>query len=454
MKTKIKIIAEICVIVLLGMFCACGTEIRGDEYDSDVIEESVDKSVQENEGDMPSDIAEEKNSNENKYSEENDNAAVVLAVGFDEEFEIRSGEKLYVGREGVSIELTEVSKIDFAMSVGVYFEYILKIDNKEVFGSGLYEGENQITMYQLEYTKNRVNCTDVDFNSKSVTLLLTSEQEIKEPLVLSGFAEDVYITEQPEYVVSEDVILFLDEGVKLYGNTMELLLTIFDLVQKECGMSLKNDTPFYSMQSSLRPDSIFDTDEFAGVDNALEKYHIFVVQPEVNSPYALPFTIILNPIDIEIAAGEGMGVVHEFTHTLQFANGVGLGTILNEGFATYVTGQITRKDEVIPFSFDADYNYSDYETEITRQNAEEIFVNENGDKWQEYLYGYRFVSFLFETYGEDIYRTILKDATDSAGGCEYYYTNAEMVPILKRNTSEYVFEEFADWLEANKDRFE
>ena len=149
-----------------------------------------------------------------------------------------------------------------------------------------------------------------------------------------------------------------------------------------------------------------------------------------------------------------MGVVHEFTHTLQFANGVGLGTILNEGFATYVTGQITRKDEVIPFSFNADYNYSDYETEITRQNAEEIFVNENGDVWQEYLYGYRFVSFLFETCGEDIYRTILKDATDSAGGCEYYYTNAEMVPILKRNTSEYVFEEFADWLEANKDRFE
>lgn len=454
MKTKVKMIAGICVIVSLGMFCACGTEVGEDEYDADVIEESIDISVQENEGDMPPNISEETNSYENKLSEEDDKDAVVLAAGFDEEFVIKSGEKFYVGREGVSIELTEITQIDFGLSVGVYFDYILRIDGKEVQGNGLYEGDNQITMYQLEYTKNRVHCTGVDFKSKSVTLLLTAEKEIKEPLVLSGYAEDVYITEQPEYVVSEDVILFLDEGVKIYGNTMELLLTIFDLVQKECGLSLKNDTPFYSTQASLRPDCFFDADEFAGVDNGSEKYHIFVVQPEVHTPYALPFSIILNPIDLEIAAGEGMGVVHEFTHTLQFANGVGLGTILNEGFATYITGQITRKDEIIPFSFDADFNYSDYETEITRENAEEIYTIENEDGWQDYLYGYRFVTFLFETYGEDIYRTILKDATENASGYEYYYTNAEMVPILKRNTSERVFEEFADWLEANKDRFE
>ncbi|MBQ9766774.1 MAG: hypothetical protein IJW37_01540 [Lachnospiraceae bacterium] len=47
----------------------------------------------------------------------------------------------------------------------------------------------------------------------------------------------------------------------------------------------------------------------------------------------------------------------------------------------------------------------------------------------------------------------MKDATENASSYEYDYTNAEMVPIIKRNTSDRVFEEFADWLEENKDRF-
>ena len=84
-------------------------------------------------------------------------------------------------------------------------------------------------------------------------------------------------------------------------------------------------------------------------------------------------------------------LVHEYTHSLQVANGPWLNHSLDEGFATYITGQITKRDEIINFDFDADFNYSYYPTEITRENAEQLFLEEPEDGWDNYLYGYRFM---------------------------------------------------------------
>ena len=64
------------------------------------------------------------------------------------------------------------------------------------------------------------------------------------------------------------------------------------------------------------------------------------------------------------------------------------------------------------------------------------------------------MTFLTETYGEDIFRVILTDASMDAGQWEYVYEGEKVIPYVKANTSEDVFVEFANWLEENKERID
>lgn len=277
--------------------------------------------------------------------------------------------------------------------------------------------------------------------------------EVKKPIELSGNPEDEYVLDQPEYVETDKFIIFMDTGTKVYGNTVELVETIFELTEKETGLSLDTKAD-YDFLPDYGPKRIFLSTVFEGVDPNNEKYHVYVVPPKKSIPCGGHGSLTINPIDLEIAAGDGHVLVHEYTHSLQVANGPWMNNILDEGFATYITGQITKRDEIINFNFDADFNYSYYPTEITRENAEQLFLEEPEDGWDNYLYGYRFVHFLMENYGEDIYRKILAEALAMLPEGENQISREESAVCVKKFTSQDVFMEFADWMQVNKDRFD
>ena len=69
------------------------------------------------------------------------------------------------------------------------------------------------------------------------------------------------------------------------------------------------------------------------------------------------------------------------------------------------------------------------------------------------MYGFRFVTYLYETYGEEIFINILEDASPDELLSVVSLTAAESVPFVKMNTSDTVFEDFAVWLEQNDARF-
>lgn len=373
---------------------------------------------------------------------------VELAAAFDEEFVLNPDEKLYIGREGIGISLNWITYDEYGTSFG----YLITVDGKEIYGMG-FDGtyvDNQI--YQDEFTENRVICVDAQ-EDQNVTLKITAGTEIPAPMVLSGNAEDEYITTKPEYVESEDVILFLAEDVKVYGNTMELIEQLIDIVEKETGFYLENDS-VYATQNGNETDWLYGQDVFPGVDPYAEKFHVYVVEYDVCAPSAYGYGIVISPQDLEIAAGEGSTIVHEVAHCAQLLNGVQMGRTMDEGYATYITGRICDKDEEMIFNFDAVNNYSYYPVEITPENAEEIFCSEKEDDFENYLYGFRFFTYLFETYGDDIFKDILTDASPDESIWYVALSDAEVVPYIKKHTSETVFEDFANWLAANQKRFE
>lgn len=276
---------------------------------------------------------------------------------------------------------------------------------------------------------------------------------VKEPLKLSGNPKDEYVMTEPSYVETDKFILFLDEGIKIYGNTPELITYVMELTETEAGLTLENEYG-YICELAPGPQSIMEVNDFEGVDPNCEKFHIYVVPPEKYVPCGMPGAIVLNDIDMELAAGEGWALVHEYTHSLHAANGVNLGRIMEEGFATYVCGKVTRKDSDVPFNFNANYNYAFYDREITRDNAEDVFKEEFEDGWENYLYGYRFITFLCEEYGEEAFYNILNDATLNPPEGVEYFENKDAIPYIKKHTSEDIFIKYGDWLVDNKEMFE
>lgn len=378
---------------------------------------------------------------------------VVLDAAFDEVFEMEAHRKYYVGRDDVSIIVTDIFTYEDYEEPFWYICYVLEVGNECYHGSFSWNEEEGLYYTSQPFSMNRVLWKEFDCEEERFTLMITGTTEIQEPMELSGNPEDVYVLERPEYVEAEDFILFMDTGTKVYGDTVELLETIFMLVEKETGLSLDAQVD-YDFLPDEGPKWVLYTDAFDGVDPNNDKYHIYVIPYEKGGACGGYGMMTLNFEDLEISAGEGFAIVHEYTHSLQVANGPWMNHILDEGFTTYITGQITKKDEIIEFNFDADMNYSYYPTEITRENAEQIFVEEPEDGWDDYLYGYRFMTFLMEKYGEDIYRKILAEALAMVQEGHNYITREESVVCVKKVTSPNVFEEFGDWMQVNKERFD
>lgn len=433
MKRSSKMRGMILAGVLSLALAGCGKQTQETAAESKV---QAEKQVQE----QTETLEEAKN-------EEKEAAPVELAAGFDEEFVLKPGEKLYIGREGISIAINYILYEEY----GTTFGYTLTMDGKEIGGTGFAGTQIANQISQDEFTENRVCCIGAE-EDKSVTLLITSGTIIPEPITLSGNASDEYVTTKPEYVVHDDFILFLDEEVKVKGNTLELIEKLIRIAEKESGLYMKNDSP-YSEISGNETDWLYGNDVFPGVDTTGEKFHIYVVDYDVSTPCAYGQSIVINPMDLEIEEGNGSVILHEVLHCLQIRNGVLMDSIMDEGFATYLTGRICDKDEEMNFNFDATMNYSGYDREITKENAEKIFCEEKEANWENYLYGFRFITYLFETYGESIYRDIMEDACPQDFNSYSCLSSAEVVVFIKENTADTVFEDFAVWLEENEARF-
>lgn len=372
---------------------------------------------------------------------------------FGESFTLVPGKTFYIHSKDISFMLDKINHFQSGRSEAYY---TLRINGAKYTGVGAWEDNNGSVKQVQSSSPLKVYIDGAD-TDQSATFRIEMEEPIKvpDPLILSGNPDDVYVTTKQEYVESDDIILFLSEGVTLYGDTMNLIDTIKNLVEKETGFKLKLETRLYYSEYPVNGviEGLFGEGAFPGVDPDKKKTHIYIVPPEISSPCSMKGCVVLNPIDLDIAAGEGFAFVHELTHTAQMENGRLISTVMDEGYSTYITKQICDRDEIISFNFDSEYNYSGYEKEITKKNAEALFIEDVEDNWEKYLYGFRFMTYLFETYGNDIYRNILFDASTTYDS-DVNITDDLMVPIVKEHTSETVFEDFAKWLSKNKDKFD
>ena len=197
---------------------------------------------------------------------------------------------------------------------------------------------------------------------------------------------------------------------------------------------------------------------FNSVNPDLKKVNIYVVDLGKRIQYAEQTGIVVESSDFYHEETFCQSLYHELTHLLHLRNGKSLESTLNEGFALHTAYETLKKRKSAPWSI-IQYFGNGYQLDPTLFDQKDAGFRYVFDKKDDnYHYGFRFVTFIYQTYGSDVMNKIISDATASgfdvsySGGPDNRFSeakNEELKKIIKRNTSEDVFEKFSVWVKNN-----
>lgn len=377
---------------------------------------------------------------------------IELTAGFDEQFEIKVGQTLFVGNEKTSVTLNRIThNSEYHYSE---LSYTLNIDNKDYPGLIVIAYEMPALDYYEavpdEFTKNRVICYSTN-DEDTATFLITADTIAPAPSVLSGNSDEYITTEYPMYFESDEYLLFVGENIRIPCDLIDRVDNYMKLVEEHSGLEINNASK-YSYYGDSAHTWLYNN-YFIGVDPDADRFHIYIVDFSVSSPCAMGSSIIVNPVDVEFEKGEGYAIIHELAHCAHLRNGVQFESLVTEGYATYITDVVISAHPELGSTFNSELNYAFIDNEITAQSAEELFLNLERNGYQEYCYGYRLFHYLFDTYGDEIFKDILnvgnlKNPSNDSMDAQL------TLDCIKAVTSENVMTDFANWLSQNGDKFD
>ncbi len=272
---------------------------------------------------------------------------------------------------------------------------------------------------------------------------------------LSGDAEDVFTAEYNCYTEGEQVVICFQKGCEIRGDMIDIAEKVMEEVAGETGMSFeKNYEPEEGYTSFL---NLYEMADLSDINADHEKINIYVVELGNSIQWAVDNSIIVESADFDYEESSYGTLYHELTHTVHLRNGVSLGGTLNEGYAVYHAYEAQKKNNMRTWSMIQFYGQNDLFDDSIIADGEDAFWHMFDDGNFDYQYGYRFVTFLYEKYGDSAFTDILKDATarhyNDAYGLgiisEKEADNEQLKQIIKSNTSEDVFDQFADWYYDN-----
>lgn len=275
-------------------------------------------------------------------------------------------------------------------------------------------------------------------------------------ITLSGSADDTFVAECDCFAEGEDVVLYFQKGVTIKGDMLEITEKVMDDLCQTTGLTFdkKYSPDFYSDCFDL----YFEPGTFADVNQDADKINILIV--DLSGEYiqwASENNAILEAADYNYDETFHQTIYHELSHVIQARNGVGLGGMMNEGYASYIADKAMRAQNMPAWNTVQYYFPASYDDSVIAL-GETGFSHSFDEKDNNYQYGIRFVTFLNDVYGEDSFIRILNEAT-ALGFDEGYYPDdqenslredtEQLKTIIKSQTSEDVFDRFAGWYAEN-----
>lgn len=283
----------------------------------------------------------------------------------------------------------------------------------------------------------------------------TTETTLEEPnhvpfVELNGNPNETFEASELCYTEDDRVIVFFMKDTCVPQNTLEMLNGFMDDIEETTNLTYDGNPEIERMYDMVTCDFLSDKD-YEGLD--MDSKIVIVVTPD--NVHETSYTNACNIQDIDLRDEDFHTIiVHELCHVNIGVNYGHTTRVLDEGFAVYTTENVFVANGghtwdyfqyVAPYEFD--------ETYIT--DGEDGLIRLYKDEGDYYNYGIRFVTFLFDTYGDDVFADlydVLKNTDYSDEIITYTDSSTlqnnkaeEIIPYLKEATSEDVFEQFVEW---------
>jgi len=278
---------------------------------------------------------------------------------------------------------------------------------------------------------------------------LYSDKAVEPVLKLSGDANDIITVESNSYYEGDRFVLFFEKGVTVDGAIADKVKQAMNDNEKVLGLSY--DEYGYAEPTNWRGELFGGA--FTGINEDMKKVNVLVMKdPKDGSiEWADSDCVLLFDTDFDLRNNVFDTVYHELAHALRLRNGSNLGQIIEEGVALYAEDRVSRLQKYPDWSIIQYVNYGGYQSTYDDKDLiadpEGYFTTINNEErsaaQNHYQYGIRFITFLYDEYGNDVLKTI----TENSHKYTYRYNDTEtIVKIIKESTSEDVFDRFRKWL--------
>ena len=342
-----------------------------------------------------------------------------------------------------------------------YYYATLKVGNKKYVFDVVFENGKSNLCYAKYIPDYKISA--IKAKGKKLYLKVSKRKNIPKAMSISGNASDHYETKKYEYLESDNIILFMDKGIKFDGNILikyeEQLkevekLTGLKRTQKKCNYETFCGTQQY----------VFGSIPFDGVDYKDKKLHVYVHKTIHPHCFVVPNDygyFLINDIDLDVNNNEDLcnAFIHESVHYLHSLNGPDFNSILNEGYAAYNEVRALKKyqnNNEEDRDFYDRFGYTLKKNEVTEKNAEYLFTEKYKDTDRVYPYGFAFVTYLHETYGEKAFvnlfsmgKKMIKQEKKKNHSTNDFLSGKGCAKLLKKKYSKTIFKDFAKWLNNN-----
>lgn len=377
---------------------------------------------------------------------------------FDEEFTLTVGEEVSV-QDGITFRLEE---LEYFEDFNAYrLDYVMTKEDIEYTGIIWLNEDGSNELYDNEiYNMHRIQFVSADLTHATVKIPPAPQKPA--PMEISGSREDVYTTTDYEYIVGDKCILYLNRGVTVKGNIMEVIENIMNTIEEETGYEYYVDTDYARSYVVNLRELYYGADPWPGVDEFYDKVAIYVASDlnEDGEPImstADNCSVVLAEYDFDMETQGVYALAHELTHTVFLRNAVSLNGKMNEGLACYFGRKVALQFTDFPRLYDTKENYyGTFPYTLDASTAEELFTTNYDDyvaDFKEYQYGFYFLTYLMENYDTQKLHVFL-DAIN--GKMAYYYDspdNATLIETLKDTYSPQIFRDFGEWYQENEERF-
>jgi len=288
---------------------------------------------------------------------------------------------------------------------------------------------------------------------------IAPQASVSGPLLeLSGSPADVIHVDEDSYYEAEKIFLFAAKGTVIRGDIADNITRIMNELESLYGLSYAYNE--YASDSDWR--DVYFNGAFQDINTDLAKPSILVIQDPCDGTVqcCLPNAVKLYDTDFAPEHTSFDAVFHELAHLLRLKQSGYLGSVMEEGAALYAQDQLSRMEHFPDWSMIQYVDYggyaSAYDDSAIISDPEGEFrasmnVEGNGEQ-RDYQYGFRFVTFLREEYGDDIIAEISTNARSRALDSNGSDVDA-IVEVIKESTSEDVFVRFAEWLPSGWDSY-